>query len=60
MRVVRLHRPPMQDAVKLSQDESLQAVSAIAMRCGGCGAKVGATVLSRALGNLHPWSVMMW
>ena len=46
--------PPMQDAVKLSQDESLQAVSAIAMRCGGCGAKVGATVLSRALGNLHP------
>ncbi len=46
--------PPMQDAVKLSQDESLQAVSAIAMRCGGCGAKVGATVLSRALGNLLP------
>ncbi|HNW00622.1 MAG TPA: selenide, water dikinase SelD, partial [Burkholderiaceae bacterium] len=46
--------PPMQDTVKLSQDESLQAVSAIAMRCGGCGAKVGATVLSRALGNLLP------
>ena len=40
--------------VKLSQEESLQAISAIAMRCGGCGAKVGATVLSRALGNLHP------
>ncbi|MFM2275207.1 MAG: hypothetical protein RL211_1079 [Pseudomonadota bacterium] len=46
--------PPMQGAVKLSQEESLQAVSAMAMRCGGCGAKVGATVLSRALGNLHP------
>jgi selenide,water dikinase len=37
----------------LSSDESLQAISAIAMRCGGCGAKVGATVLSRALGQLN-------
>ncbi len=43
-----------QNAVKLSQEESVQAISAIAMRCGGCGAKVGATVLSRALSNLHP------
>ena len=43
-----------QNSVKLSQEESLQAISAIAMRCGGCGAKVGATVLSRALSNLHP------
>jgi selenide,water dikinase len=40
--------------VKLSEEESLQAISAVAMRCGGCGAKVGATVLSRALSNLHP------
>jgi selenide,water dikinase len=38
----------------LSPDESQQAISAIAMRCGGCGAKVGATVLSRALGALTP------
>ncbi|MBX9610968.1 MAG: selenide, water dikinase SelD [Burkholderiales bacterium] len=38
----------------LTQEESLQAISAIAMRCGGCGAKVGASVLSRALGALHP------
>jgi selenide,water dikinase len=38
----------------LTGDESQQAISAIAMRCGGCGAKVGATVLSRALGVLHP------
>ncbi|KYP12720.1 MAG: selenophosphate synthase [Limnobacter sp. CACIAM 66H1] len=38
----------------LTQEESLQAISAIAMRCGGCGAKVGSTVLSRALGNLKP------
>lgn len=41
-------------AVKLNSEESLQAISAIAMRCGGCGAKVGATILQRALGNLHP------
>ncbi len=38
----------------LTEEESLQAISAIAMRCGGCGAKVGATVLSRALGALMP------
>ncbi|CDS49465.1 NADH dehydrogenase-like protein / Selenide,water dikinase [Polaromonas sp. CG9_12] len=37
----------------LNQEESMQAISAIAMRCGGCGAKVGASVLTRALGNLH-------
>ncbi len=42
------------NSVKLSQEESLQAISAVAMRCGGCGAKVGATVLSRALSQLHP------
>ncbi len=35
----------------LTSEESLQAISAIAMRCGGCGAKVGASILSRALGN---------
>ncbi|MEY3520896.1 MAG: Selenide, water dikinase, partial [Pseudomonadota bacterium] len=38
----------------LTSEESLQAISAIAMRCGGCGAKVGASVLSRALGQLQP------
>jgi selenide,water dikinase len=42
------------NSVKLSAEESLQAISAVAMRCGGCGAKVGATVLSRALSNLRP------
>jgi selenide,water dikinase len=41
-------------AVKLDAEEAVQAISAIAMRCGGCGAKVGATVLSRALGALAP------
>lgn len=40
--------------VTLDQEESAQAISAIAMRCGGCGAKVGATTLSRALSSLEP------
>ncbi len=41
-------------AIRLDAEESSQAISAIAMRCGGCGAKVGASVLSRALGALRP------
>jgi len=40
--------------VALEGEEAAQAISAIAMRCGGCGAKVGANVLSRALGELRP------
>jgi len=41
-------------AVQLESEEAAQAISAVAMRCGGCGAKVGASVLSRALGSLQP------
>ena len=44
---------PATSQLALNQEESLQAISAIAMRCGGCGAKVGASVLSRALGQLQ-------
>ena len=54
--------PAMQDkanalprsTVALAGEEAQQAISAIAMRCGGCGAKVGASTLSRALGALRP------
>jgi len=42
------------EAIPLDEAERPQAISAIAMRCGGCGAKVGATVLSRALSRLRP------
>ena len=45
---------PATPGLALSAEESLQAISALAMRCGGCGAKVGATVLSRALADLMP------
>jgi selenide,water dikinase len=41
-------------AIPLDVEEQAQAISAVAMRCGGCGAKVGATVLSRALADVHP------
>jgi selenide,water dikinase len=38
----------------IADSAALKEISAIAMRCGGCGAKVGATVLSRALGSVTP------
>ena len=39
---------------RLADRQALEEISAIAMRCGGCGAKVGASVLSRALGQIEP------
>jgi selenide,water dikinase len=38
----------------LADQTTLNDISAIAMRCGGCGAKVGASVLTRALADLQP------
>lgn len=38
----------------LTNPDTLKQISAIAMRCGGCGAKVGAGVLTRALSELKP------
>ena len=37
----------------LSTEETLREISTVAMRCGGCGAKVGATVLERVLARLE-------
>lgn len=45
---------PAATPVQLDAEESLQAISALAMRCGGCGAKVGASVLANALQQLRP------
>jgi selenide,water dikinase len=38
----------------IADQAALKEISAMAMRCGGCGAKVGATILTRALGALEP------
>ena len=52
--------PDMEDEAKLdlpsgvAGDDAVRELSAIAMRCGGCGAKVGATVLARVLNDLRP------
>src|SRR3989454_6378736 len=45
--------PPAAALPPLADRQALEEISAIAMRCGGCGAKVGATVLSRALGCIE-------
>ena len=40
------------EAIALEEHERTQTIPAMAMRCGGCGAKVGAAVLSRALAGV--------
>jgi selenide,water dikinase len=39
-------------SVGIADAEALRELSTLAMRCGGCGAKVGATVLSRVMQRL--------
>ena len=52
--------PDMADDAKLelpsglAGGDALRELSAIAMRCGGCGAKVGATVLARVMNQIEP------
>ena len=54
--------PDMEEEVRqdiprgLADKDAIREISAIAMRCGGCGAKVGATVLENALAGLEPVS----
>ncbi len=45
---------PAIPATGLADAAALKELSSIAMRCGGCGAKVGSTVLDQALGQLQP------
>ncbi len=50
------HMPEEQDAPKLAagiaDGEAIRELSTLAMRCGGCGAKVGSTVLTRVMQRL--------
>ena len=39
---------------RLASRDTLEEISAIAMRCGGCGAKIGSNVLSRVINQLSP------
>ena len=41
---------------QLADEDTIKELSAIAMRCGGCGAKVGSTVLSRVVNRLETLS----
>ncbi|MEE4380306.1 MAG: selenide, water dikinase SelD [Candidatus Competibacteraceae bacterium] len=38
----------------LADQQAIKEISTLAMRCGGCGAKVGSTLLNRALSRLEP------
>jgi selenide,water dikinase len=38
----------------IADREAISELSTLAMRCGGCGAKVGSTVLSRVINRLPP------
>jgi selenide,water dikinase len=38
----------------IADKEAIRELSTLAMRCGGCGAKVGSTVLSRVINRLPP------
>ncbi len=45
-------KPPV--SAGLADESALKEISSLAMRCGGCGAKVGETVLSNVMHRLHP------
>lgn len=52
--IARYNRLPAMGEEAVGTVPALGDVSANSVRCGGCGAKVGAAVLSRALGGIVP------
>src|SRR5262249_3752836 len=55
-------RPPAVALPPLADQQALKEISAIAMRCGGCGAKGGATELSRPVRPLEAaarWDIVV-
>lgn len=49
--------PEMNDQLEefdARDNKALEEISAVAMRCGGCGAKIGSTVLDQVLERLSP------
>ena len=56
-RLPEMKEPARRDIPRgVADKDAIREISAIAMRCGGCGAKVGATVLENALAGLEPIS----
>lgn len=53
-RLPEMTKPAGPAPTGIADQAAIKEISALAMRCGGCGAKVGATVLSRALGQIVP------
>ena len=50
----QMQNPEAATVSGVADQAAIKEISAIAMRCGGCGAKIGATVLSRALNEINP------
>ncbi len=56
------HRPPggggVSDVARSMGAETIEMLSKAKMRCGGCGSKVGAQVLSRALSRVKEFACL--
>ncbi|MBX9591956.1 MAG: selenide, water dikinase SelD [Hyphomonadaceae bacterium] len=50
----RMAEPDQPPIPAIADAAAIKEISALAMRCGGCGAKVGASILARALGTVEP------
>lgn len=50
--VMEMEAPPTPDVAHTAGEDALAVLAHASMRCGGCGAKVGATVLSNVMNKL--------